>query len=146
MNDILAALDLSEHSEVVLAIAADLAVKTGAPLTLLHLAASDPDFVGFDAGPQSVRDARARELHQEHRQLQEWADRERAKGIDTRALLIAGPTAEGILSEAKKLGAQMIVLGSHSRSRLSEIFLGSVSTGVLKASPIPVLVVPRTNH
>jgi nucleotide-binding universal stress UspA family protein len=144
VNEILVALDLSEHSDAVLAVAAELARKMEARLTLVHIAAGDPDFVGFEVGPQSVRDARANELHQEHRKLQAWADQQRSAGIDTRALLVQGPTVEGIIGEAKKLNADLIVLGSHSRSRVSELVLGSVSHAVLKTSTLPVLIVPRT--
>ena len=144
MNEILVALDLSEHSEDVLRFAAELAGRMGSRLTLLHLAAPDPDFVGFEAGPKSVRESRASELHNEHRKLQAWADQQRSDGIDSRALLVQGPTVEGIIAEAKKLNANLIVLGSHSKSRISELVLGSVSHGVLKSSPIPTLIVPHT--
>ena len=144
MNEILVALDLSEHSDAVLAVAAEMTKKLGARLTLVHLASPDPDFVGFEVGPTSVRDARAHELHEEHRKLQGWAKQQRADGIDTRALLVQGPTAEGIVAEAKKLNADIIVLGSHSKSRVAELVLGSVSHAVLKMSPLPILIVPRT--
>ena len=143
MNAILVALDLTEHSDAVLAVAVDFAQEMSARLTLIHLAALDPEFVGFEVGPASVRDARAHELHNERRTLQTWADQLRADGIESRALLIQGPTVDGIIREAKKLDASLIVLGSHSRSRLAEIVLGSVSHGVLRASTLPVLIVPR---
>lgn len=144
MNEILVALDLSEHSDAVLAVAVEMARKMGARLTLIHLASPDPDFVGFEVGPTSVRDARAHELREEHDKLQAWASQQRADGIDARALLVQGPTAEGIVAEAKKLNADIIVLGSHSKSRVSELVLGSVSHAVLKMSPLPILIVPRT--
>ena len=146
MNEILVALDLSEHSDAVLAVAAEMTKKLGARLTLVHLASPDPDFVGFEVGPTSVRDARAHELHEEHRKLQAWAKQQRADGIDTRALLVQGPTAEGIVAEARKLNADIIVLGSHSKSRVAELVLGSVSHAVLKMSPLPVLIVPPTKE
>ena len=144
MKEILVALDLSEHSGAVLTVAAELARRMGARLTLIHLASPDPDFVGFGVGPATVRDARAHEFHEEHRKLQEWASQQRADGIDARALLVQGPTAEGIVAEAKNLDADIIVLGSHSKNRFSELVLGSVSHAVLKRSPLPVLIVPRT--
>ena len=42
---------------------------------VLHVAAPDPDFVGYEAGPQSVRDQRANELREEHRELEALAER-----------------------------------------------------------------------
>ena len=56
---ILAAIDFSPISDRVLALASELAEKTGASLVVLHAAAPDPDFVGYEVGPQYVRDDRA---------------------------------------------------------------------------------------
>jgi len=143
MNEILVALDLSEHSEAVLSTATELAGRLGARLTILHVAAPDPDFVGFEAGPQTTRDTRAHALRDEHRRIQEWAEQRRARGLEVRALLIQEPTVEGILGEAARSGADLIVVGSHSRGVLARALLGSVSQGVLREASCPVLVVPR---
>jgi nucleotide-binding universal stress UspA family protein len=48
--------------------------------------------------------------------------------------------ASGIVETAKELGADLIVLGSHGRSGIARLMLGSVATKVVAESPIPVLV------
>jgi nucleotide-binding universal stress UspA family protein len=142
MKKLLAAIDFSNATEGVVTQAAALAESFSAELTLIHVAAPDPDFVGYDAGPDSVREARADELRFEHRKLQEIAERLRGRGIAAKALLIQGPTIEKILDEAKHLRADAIVIGSHGHGALHRALLGSVSEGVMRGTTCPVHVVP----
>lgn len=83
MKNIVVAVDFSEETERVIEAARELASAFSAKLWLVHAAAPDPDFVGYRAGPQSVRDAVANELREEHRLLQQLADGLRGTGIDT---------------------------------------------------------------
>jgi nucleotide-binding universal stress UspA family protein len=46
----------------------------------------------------------------------------------------------GIVQTAQSEGADLIVMGSHGRSGLARLMLGSVATKVVAESPIPVLV------
>lgn len=109
---------------------------------LLHVAEPDPEFVGFEAGPAVVRDQVAAEFHREHRELQALANDFRRECPETTALLVQGPIVETILAEAEKLGAELLVIGSHGHSAARDLLLGSVSTGVIRRTAIPVLVVP----
>lgn len=143
MSDaILAAIDFSPMADAVVAEAARLAEATDAELTLLHVAAPEPDFVGYDVGPQSVRDARAHALHDEHEKLHAMAEALRARGLRVRARLHAGATAETILADAVARGAGLIVVGAHQRSRAVKWLLGSTSEAVLRKARVPVVVVP----
>ena len=65
-----------------------------------------------------------------------------SRGISAHGLLVQGPTVETILTERERLQADTIVLGSHGRGALFRALLGSVSEGVVRATPCPVLVVP----
>jgi nucleotide-binding universal stress UspA family protein len=142
MQQILAAIDFSEVSSRVLEQAARLAEAFSAELSLVHVAAPDPEFVGYDAGPESVRGQRAAELRSEHRELQGMAESLRERGLRARALLIQGPTVEKIVEEIGRLEADVAVLGSHGHGALRRALLGSVSEGVIRRAPCPVLVVP----
>ncbi len=119
-----------------------MAERFGARLWLLHVAAPEPAFVGYEPGPQSVRDQRATELRDEHATLQRRAAELRERGLDAAALLIQGHPVEKILEEANRLGVGMIVMGSHGRSAIARLVLGSVSEGVLRRATCPVLIVP----
>lgn len=52
-----------------------------------------------------------------------------------------GPIADTIVKHTKKLGVDMIVMGSRGTGALKGLFLGSVSSRVLAASPVPVTIV-----
>ena len=111
MQRILVAVDFSETSQAVVELAAALASGLRAELTLLHVAAPEPDFVGYEPGPQTERDARAREFRSEHRQIQALADALRERGLPAKALLLQGPTVETLVAEARRTQAGLIVMG-----------------------------------
>ena len=140
--NLLVALDLSDSSEKVLGEARRIAAGTAARLWLLHVAEPDPDFVGWEAGPQSVRDGVAEAFRKEHQQIQAMADNLRDASVEATALLIQGPTVASILEQAAKVDADMIVMGSHGHGAVHQLLVGSVSEGVLRDADCPVLIVP----
>lgn len=145
MRTILVPIDFSEVTARVVEHASGLARAFSGKLCLLHVAAPDPSFVGWDPGPDVVRHQRATDLRDEHRRAQELAEQLRADGIDAQALLVQGPTVETILERAAKLPADLIVIGSHGHGALYRALLGSISEGVVRKATCPVLIVP-TRH
>ena len=143
---ILVGIDLANSSESVAEKALDMARALSAESWLLHVAEPEPDFVGMDVGPQSVRDALAQKFHEEHRRIQLLAERFRVAGAPAKALLAQGPTVATILGEAEKLKADMIVIGSHGHGAVYHLLVGSVGEGVLRQADRPVLVVPTHNR
>ncbi|MGI9287132.1 MAG: universal stress protein [Pseudomonadales bacterium] len=140
--NILLGVDLSSSSDTIIAQGQSLAQAYSAKIWLLHVAPSDPDFVGYDVGPQTVRDAVAKKYHAEHAQIQAFSAQLRDAGLDATALLVQGATADTILKEAEQLQANIIVLGSHGKGMAKQLLLGSTSSSVIKHSKVPVLVVP----
>lgn len=138
---LLVALDFSAVADDQLNIVSRLA-SPNREVYLLHVAEPDPSFVGYEAGPDEVRHDVAAEFKREHEQLHTMADRLRAQGHEVTALMIQGPTIQTILEQAEKLGAEVIVVGSHGRGKLFDLVVGSVSAGVIRKSSVPVLVVP----
>jgi nucleotide-binding universal stress UspA family protein len=113
---------------------------------LLHVTEPDPSFVGLAAGPEEVQHQVANELQHARDELDALADRLRAKGHTVDTWLVSGPTVQTILEQAEKLDADVIVMGSHGRGKLFDLVVGSVSAGVMRKSPVPVLVVPARKH
>jgi len=142
MKNILVAIDFSPVTESLVEQACRLAEAFGAALRIVHVAAPDPEFVGFEAGPQSVRDERAENLRKEHRSLQYLAERVRRRGVEAKALLLQGPTVETLLEQAGREKVDLILAGCHGHGRLYKALLGSVSEGILRNPPCPVLLVP----
>jgi len=134
-------LDFSAVAEDQLEIVGRLA-SPNREIYLLYVAEPDPSFVGYEAGPDEVRHEVAVEFKREHEQLHAMADRLREQGHEAQAIMVQGPTVQTILEQAEKLDAEVIVVGSHGRGKLFDLVVGCVSAGVIRKSPVPVLVVP----
>lgn len=139
---ILVCVDLSDATEIILEKTESLARRLSAKVWLLHNAQPDPGKVEFKVDPIAAREDLAKRFHDEHRQIQALAQRLRDSGIESSSLLVHGTTVESILTEAADLGVDMIIVGSHGRSAMFQLLLGSVSEGVLHKSRLPVLVIP----
>jgi len=64
-------------------------------------------------------------------------------GDETIKILVKeGDLAESILKTAKKMHADIIVMGSHSRKWLENIVMGSVTEKVLHHTTIPLFIIP----
>ena len=66
-----------------------------------------------------------------------------ARWPDAHALVVGGPPVEGILDEAKRVRADVIVLGWRGHGAVRRLLTGSVSRGVARRAPCSVLVVRR---
>jgi nucleotide-binding universal stress UspA family protein len=142
VDNILAAIDFSDITPTVIDKAAEIANCFACKLWIIHIAAPDPDFVGYGTGPQCERDWKAKTLRKEHRYIQDKALELEQNGIDVTPLLVQGATVETILQEATKLKADMIVLGSHGHGAVYRTLVGSVSEGLIHKASCPVLIVP----
>lgn len=142
MENILVAIDFENNENLLIDYAVKFAKRFDAKIWLVHIAEPEPDFVGYEVGPQYIRDTLAEELRDEHKQLQAYAEALNKKGIDADGLLVQGATVEMIMIESEKLKIDMIITGHHEHSFLYKIFLGSISTEIVKKSKIPVLVIP----
>ena len=142
MKNIVVTIDFKRNDQLLIDKAFQLAESFDSKLWLIHIAAPDPDFVGYEVGPQYIRDSRASDLRKEHKLLQEYADKLKKKGVNAEGILVQGATIEMILDEAKKLNVDLIIAGHQVHNFIYKVFVGSVSKGVVKKSKIPVLLVP----
>jgi nucleotide-binding universal stress UspA family protein len=142
ISTILVPVDFSDVTMKVVRMAAEMARAFGSRIVLLHVSEPEPEFVGFEPGPQSVRVGVARDFKMEHQRLEELKQTLTKEGRDVLALHIQGPLVEKVLSQAAEHGAGMIVMGSHGHGALYTLLVGSVTSGVLKSAACPVVVVP----
>jgi nucleotide-binding universal stress UspA family protein len=139
---IVAAVDFSPFTERVMATVRQLCAERPATLRLLHVAEAEPSFIGYEAGPNEVRDQVAHEYRDEHRQVQALAAALRADGVDAVGLLVQGAIGEKIVEQAVELRADLVVVGTRGRNALTDLLLGSVSDWVIRHAPCAVVVVP----
>jgi nucleotide-binding universal stress UspA family protein len=144
MSNILVPIDFSDIAPQVVETAAALAEARGDEITLLHVALPDPAFVGFEAGPVVVQEAVERDFKEDHEKLEKIRSELATRGLPAGYLHFEGSTAEVILREAKRIHANLIVMGSHGHGALYHLLVGSVTDAVLRKTTCPVLVVPYT--
>jgi len=65
-----------------------------------------------------------------------------AKGLAVTQFTDYGSTADGIISCSKEFEADLIVLGTHSRTGIDRLLMGSIAEDVVRHADVPVLVVP----
>lgn len=142
MKTILAALDFSDVTPAVVAVAREMALAHQTALYLLHVEPPEPDFVGYEPGPEHVRQNVAHEALRHFKEENTLRDELRADGLDAHSLVIQGPIIEKIADEAKRLNAAYIVIGSHGHGAMYHLVVGGVGHGILSRATCPVVVVP----
>ena len=142
MQNILVPVDFSAVTEVVLAHVVPLAKAFKSTLWLLHVAAPEPDFVGYEPGPASVREGVERAKRDEQKRVEAMAADLHAEGVDAKALMLEGEIVPMILGQAEEWAVDLIAIGSHGHGAIHKVLLGSVSEGVLRNATCAVLIVP----
>lgn len=142
IKNILVAIDFNDTIGDLLGYAEGIAQNFGAKIWIVHVAEPDPDFVGYETGPQYIRNMKAEEFRDEHKELQQIRQGFIDPEIESEALLIQGSTVETVLEEAQKLHCDLIVVGTHKHSFLHNLLQESVSLELLKKVNIPLLAVP----
>ena len=142
---LLVAIDFSEVTEKIMVRVKELALKVNAKVWLIHVVQPEPDFIGYEVGPETEREFIAKNFRQKHVLLQEKAEELKNEGVDITPLLVQGPTIETILNQAKKLDVDIIVAGSHGHGAMFRLLVGSISEGLLHNSTKPLLIVPAKN-
>ncbi|TAL50123.1 MAG: universal stress protein [Chitinophagaceae bacterium] len=142
MKNILVAIDFEGGAILLIDKANELAEKFGSKVWVVHVAAPDPEFVGIEIGPPSVREFRAKELRGEHRTIQHYTSMLNEKGIKAEGLLIPGATVDTIVEESFKLNIDLIIIGHHKHGFLYKTFAGNTDASLIKKSKVPVLIIP----
>ena len=79
-------------------------------------------------------------------ELQKWATELSASGWKVTTVAAEGTPAAVIERLAKEREVDLIAMGTHGRSGLRELVLGSVAKRVVQRAPCPVLTVRRQKH
>lgn len=141
---ILVALDGSRSADLALNHAIMLAHVMRARIEAIHVTV-DPNII-FDTTTFAPHDRRTRCIEAGHKILQ-LADNTLASAeVSYKTALLdqnkgMGHLASAIVAHSETVGADIIVIGTHGTRGIRHLLLGSVSKGVIRQSPKPVLVV-----
>ena len=132
---IVVAVDGSQPSLRAVDEAGALAAALGSPVVVFHLRHEPAGRLSTAHEPELEAEALVERARQ---------GLERAGVADVRVRVdpgLAGQEAQAILDVATDTGARMVVMGSHGRSALGTLLVGSVAYRVIHLSQVPVLVV-----
>ena len=141
-QNILVPVDGSETSYTAVAQAAELAKAFGGKITVVQVLALDPYIAAEYISATQTNDLIERARTSVLKTLEEAAAKFSDLVIPVEAKLLEGQVVHReIIREAETSKADLIVIGSHGRTGLKRLFLGSVAQSVLGEAHIPVLVV-----
>jgi len=144
LTKILVPIDFSECSERALEVAFELAKAFGAEVHIAHVYPPSA-YVAPPLVPGPVMIGQFRD------QSQQAFDEYRSKLSRDRGTPIAGTLLEGtphveIVKHATELGADLIAMGTHGRTGVEHLLIGSVAERVIRTAQMPVLTVPPTRR
>ena len=147
MKTILHPTDFSESSMYALGYAISFAKEFEAKLYLLHVIEPVSTMFYLDASkaPPAVEAMTDIQNHAQ-RALEEVLPPEVKGTISTEYMIRGGAPFLEIIRCAKEIDADMIVCGTHGRTGLKHLIMGSVAENVVRKSPCPVLTVRHPAH
>jgi universal stress protein A len=143
MKTILAAIDFSSATPPVVASASSLARSVDGRVVLLNVTPPPPVVAepgGFGAEVVRISEAATETALQQLEQLEDALEED---NVRCDIIHQTGDPVVVILEQARKLGAEYVVLGSHGHTALYELIVGSTAGAILRHSPCPVVIVPR---
>jgi nucleotide-binding universal stress UspA family protein len=140
---VLCPIDFSEFARHALDQAVALARWQGATTTVLHVVPPRVSSLPFPLAPPYRAIAYTPE-DLERSTVETAAFVEQAcAGTRVETMVVDGTVADEIVRVARSLPADVLVMGTHGRTGLERLMLGSVTERVLRTAPCPVLAVPR---
>jgi nucleotide-binding universal stress UspA family protein len=144
LKNILCPIDHSDCSKEALKYAVSFAMKDEAKLYLLHVIDIRSFDESLDTMTRQMPDDET--IKQLKTKLFECVPEEIRNDMQVEALVVQGIPFAEIISIAKKNKVDMIVMGTHGRTGLAHIMIGSVSEKVVRKAHCPVLTVRQSGH
>ncbi len=140
---ILCPVDFSDTSAHALETAIELATQLNAKIHLVHVY-QYPAFSMPEADLATPIDLSLQYDYVDRlkQQLEDLRNKYSDSGINVGSTLAEGVPYVEIVETAKKINADLIIIGTHGRTGLSHMLLGSVAERVVRSSVVPVLSVP----
>jgi nucleotide-binding universal stress UspA family protein len=153
MKQILIALDYEPSAQTIAETGLGLAKAMKAEVTLLHVVTNTAYYSSLDYSPimgfSGFGGTDIQETFIEIKKLsQDFLDKSKEHLADAsiNTIVKEGESSEAIMQTAKEIHADIIVMGSHSRSGLDKILMGSVTEKVLHNTTIPLFIIPTKKH
>src|SRR6202051_3786830 len=140
-TSLLVGVDRSQHAQVALTQAVDIARTQKASLTVLVAYSTIMPWGPVAPLPQSAVDEFIEGVRNEGQAIADEAKQGIPAEVKSEVLVVDASPADAILDQAARGGHDLIVVGSRGRGDAGSLLLGSVSHAVLQHSRVPVLIV-----
>jgi nucleotide-binding universal stress UspA family protein len=139
LRKVLVPLDFSECACHALRYAAAFAGKVGASLVLLHVVEPAVGGDHYLTLSPTLDDTNQQLVEAGRERLETLCQRQVCRQLSCETLVRLGWAASEIVDTARALGADLIIMGTHGRSGLKHVLLGSTAEKVVRQAPCPVL-------
>jgi nucleotide-binding universal stress UspA family protein len=139
---ILIGVDDSAHSKAALEYVKAMKWPAGTKVVVFAACAPAVSYAVVEAGVMTWTQAAEEEMTVQAQEVTARAERElRDAGLTTEARVVRGDPREAIVEAARTTGADLVVIGSHGRTGLARLLMGSVASHVVTHAPCTVMVV-----
>lgn len=141
MKTIVAAVDFSDSTPVVIDAAVEIASAFGAHLHVVHVLEPEPAYTAYGFTPDEFP---AMHLFQEEARKRAGKRLEELVAPISGATvkLIEGSPLQAVLDYVKAAKADLVVLGTHGHGMVASLLLGSVAEGMVRKAVVPTMIVP----
>jgi len=141
MKKILVPVDFSEHSEYALEVASHIAKKYEAGIIILHMIGLSDSVL---ANSEIAEEQEAKYyLKLAKEKIKEFTEKEYLKDISVEAVIQNYKDFKEVDNVSHEQNCDLVVMGSHGTSGLSELFVGSNTEKVVRTSEVSVLVIKK---
>ena len=134
--------DFSRASSAAFKKAVEMAKSNRAELMLVHVLNPVIPVAGDGyVSPKMYEEIAASNRAWAQKELNKLVAKAKAAGVRTKAAVLEGSAHDQIVRFARSKHADLLVLGTHGRSGIAKLFLGSVAGRVVAAASCPVLTV-----
>jgi len=146
-KNIIIAIDLSPKAKIAAQKAVQIAHQFNSKITVLNV---HDEFM--DKDEMEMLRVSVDEIQEKFREIAVEAKNEiksmlsdlHANDIEVKVILREGTPSKEILSLARKINSDLIVMGTNGKDNLSDYFLGTTAENVISKADCPVLVVPMS--
>ena len=147
LKHVLVATDFSEAADAALAYGREFARTFGATLHVLHVADDVYARLGGDSYVADLPDLQRDVEASARRRLRELLVDNDPNPLPARAVVVtASATPVAIVDYVRKAHIDLVVVGTHGRSGVARLLMGSVAERVVRTAPCPVLTMRRPEH
>jgi nucleotide-binding universal stress UspA family protein len=138
---ILVAVDFSDVSAAALKAALELSRRLGAQLKVVHVVQPQPVPMPLEGSAIYMDEVQTWQIEEASKSLDLFIQQHAAPESVAMKKVRSGVAAAEITQAAQEIGADLIVMGTHGRSGLRHLLMGSIAESVLRTAPVPVLCV-----